>query len=69
MSIVDAILAEARYIQDRPLSQARAEELAAELAALLEASRVLGAQLTFDDQTSDFAQALLDTHTAARSSS
>jgi len=67
MSIVDAILAEARSIQGRPLSQERAEELAAELAALLEASRALGAQLTFDDQASDFAQALLDTR-AAKSS-
>jgi hypothetical protein len=61
MSIVDAVLAEARYIQERTLSQERAEELAAELVALLEASRVAEAQLNFDDQASDFAQALLDT--------
>lgn len=61
MAIVDAVIAEARFIQKRSVSPERAEELAAELAALLEASRSLSAQLDFDDQASDFAQALLDT--------
>lgn len=61
MSIVDAVIAEAQFIQNRPLTRIRAEELAIELTALLEASQSLGAQLDFDDQASDFAQALLDT--------
>lgn len=61
MSIVDAVIAEAVFIQNRSVSQERAEELAAELATLLQASRSLAAELDFDDQTSDFAQALLDT--------
>jgi hypothetical protein len=69
MSIVDAVIAEALSIQNRPLSQERAKELATELAALLEASRALGAQLDFDDQASDFAQVLLDTRAASGSGS
>lgn len=61
MSIVDTVIAEAQFIQNRPLNRSRAEELAVELEAMLEASRALSAQLDFDDQASDFAQALLAT--------
>ncbi len=61
MSIVDTVIAEAQFIQNRPLSRSRAEELAVELEAMLQALRALSAQLDFDDQASDFAQALLAT--------
>lgn len=69
MSIVDAVIAEAQFIQNRSLDCRRAEELAVELDAMLKASRTLSAQLDFDDQASDFAQALLATREPKQSES
>lgn len=48
------IIEEARLNVGRALTAKRGEELAQEIEALMEASRVLGKRLSFNDQASDF---------------
>lgn len=61
MDRAQTLVAEARLNNNRTLHEERAAELAAELDTLLEASQTLGERLGFDDQASDYAQALMDT--------
>jgi hypothetical protein len=58
------IVADAWLTHGRRLTPERGEEIAAEVAGLLAASKELGARLRFDDQASDFACTLIETSRA-----
>ena len=56
----ELIIAEAR-LDGRRLSARRGAEIAKEVEVLMKASLELGSHLSFDDQASDFARALVET--------
>lgn len=60
MSRNELIIAEAR-LNGRHLTAERGAEIASELEVLMKASLELGPRLSFDDQASDFAHALVET--------
>jgi hypothetical protein len=56
----ELIIAEAR-LNGRHLTAERGAEIASEVEMLMKASLELGLRLSFDDQASDFAHALVET--------